>query len=132
MKTIRLAGSWLVLGGMLGVALASAGAGKPKPMVAQQPPAAFARCTVCHTVNRGGAAGMGPNLFGIGARKLGSKPGYAYSTPLKKSPLVWTRVTLVRFLANPGAVAPGTTMPNPGLRTRSEQNAVAVYLLGLK
>ena len=29
----------------------------------------FGRCAVCHTTNKGGGNGLGPNLFGVVGRK---------------------------------------------------------------
>ena len=34
----------------------------------------FARCAICHTVQKGGPNGLGPNLFGVAGRKAASLP----------------------------------------------------------
>jgi cytochrome c2 len=68
------------------------------------------RCQGCHTFNDGGANGIGPNLFGIVGRRIASQPGFAYSDALRGLEGRWTEETLGRFIAQPAAVAPGTSM----------------------
>ena len=57
--------------------------------------AIFGRCAVCHTNDKGGGDGLGPNLFGVVGRKAASRPGYAYSPPMRKSGIIWTDVNLI-------------------------------------
>src|SRR5687767_657261 len=42
-------------------------------------------CVSCHTLDKGGRNGTGPNLYDIVGRKKGSHPGYAYSDGLKNA-----------------------------------------------
>ena len=44
---------------------------------------AVARCGTCHTFNSGGAAGQGPNLYGIMGANIVHSPSFAYSDALK-------------------------------------------------
>ena len=48
----------------------------------------FKRCAVCHTAQKGGGDGLGPNLSGVMGRKSATRPGYAYSPALKKAGLL--------------------------------------------
>jgi cytochrome c len=89
-------------------------------------PASFTQCAACHSV-KGGQNGVGPSLFRVMGRKAGVQANFRYSAALKGSKLVWDRPTLMRYLANPAATVPGTTMPDPGL-TVTERNAVVNYL----
>ncbi|KQT11563.1 c-type cytochrome [Ramlibacter sp. Leaf400] len=87
---------------------------------------AYGRCAACHAIeqNRTGPAHCG--LFG---RKAGTAPGFeTYSAAMKKSGLVWTEATLARFLANPMATVPGTTMTYLGVPEAEEREALVAWL----
>lgn len=99
------------------------------PMAA---PAAFGTCKACHTVDRGGASGIGPNLHGVVGRKAGSRAGYAYSDAMAGSGLVWTRASLDKFLADPRGTVPGTKMAAPGIADPARRASVIQYLESLK
>jgi len=98
-----------------------------------QPPggeAVFASCAVCHPHDESGRAGVGPNLHGVGGRKAGSDPSFAYSEALRASRITWTEKDLDAFLADPQGYAPGTTMPFAGLKDPADRAAVIRFLLG--
>jgi cytochrome c len=92
----------------------------------------FKRCAVCHTNDKGGGDGLGPNLFGIVGRKAATRPGFAYSAPLKKSGIVWDEATLAKWAAGPARVVPGTKMMFAGITSKKQQADVAAYLATLK
>ena len=93
--------------------------------------AAFARCAACHTVNAGGADGIGPNLNGVVGRGVASHGGFAYSDAMKahaaEAP-TWDLDALDQFLTAPGRVVPGTKMSFAGLRDTDTRVALIAYL----
>lgn len=92
----------------------------------------FKRCAVCHTDDKGGGDGLGPNLFGVVGRKAASEPGFAYSAPLKKSGIVWNEATLTKWVASPQRMVPGTKMQFAGITSKSQQANVVAFLTSLK
>lgn len=92
----------------------------------------FKKCAMCHTVNKGGANGMGPNLFGIVGRKAAALPNYQYSGALKNAHVVWTPDNLAKWVAKPGAMVPGTKMSFSGIASKNQQANVVAYLQSLK
>ena len=112
---------------------ASAGPAAPVLMAtAAAAPPAFATCKACHSVTKGGAPGVGPNLFGVVGTKAGTRPGYAYSSALKSSGLTWTPAKLDAYLAGPAKLVPGTKMAVPGNANAEAREAIIDYLASLK
>lgn len=95
-------------------------------------PAAFAMCAVCHKVGKGEPSMMGPNLFGVGGRKVGSLPSFNYSPAMKKMQFTWTRDKLITFITDPRKLVPGTKMAFAGQKNPQQASAIADYLLSLK
>ncbi len=91
--------------------------------------AAFARCKSCHTIDAGGANGIGPNLYGIAGRATASHAGFAYSdamTAHRGTNPTWTLDELDLFLTAPGRHVPGTKMSFAGIRdTATRVNLIA-------
>jgi len=88
----------------------------------------FKRCAVCHTNDKGGGDALGPNLFGVVGRNAASRPGFAYSGPLRKANIVWTEANLTKWAAGPARMVPGTKMAFPGLTSKKQQADVVAYL----
>ena len=89
-------------------------------------------CSTCHIVAQEGPTRQGPTLFGVVGRKAGSIEGFRYSEANKKSSLSWTPETLEKYLTDPRAVVPGTTMAFAGIRKPEERSALITYLQTLK
>lgn len=92
---------------------------------------AFARCAACHTINQGGADGIGPNLFGVVGSAVANNTGYAYSDAMRQHAAeapIWTYDELDAFLTAPGRHVPGTKMSFAGLRNADDRVALIAYL----
>jgi len=91
--------------------------------------AAFARCKSCHTIDAGGANGIGPNLYGIAGRATAGHAGFAYSdamTAHRGTNPTWTLGELDQFITAPGRHVPGTKMSFAGIRdTATRVNLIA-------
>jgi cytochrome c len=86
-----------------------------------------ARCGACHSADTNR---VGPAHQGVVGRKAGSVPGFAYSTALANSKLVWNRTSLLAWLTQPEAVIPGQAM-NYSLGEAADRNDVVAYLATL-
>jgi len=91
--------------------------------------AAFARCQACHTVNSGGADGIGPNLFGVVGGPAMHRAGFAYSDAMAKHKAevpTWGYDQLNSFITAPARYVPGTKMSFAGIRdTQTRINLIA-------
>ena len=94
--------------------------------------AVFARCAICHNVEKDGGNGVGPNLFGIAGRKAATVDGFNYSGPMKASGIVWTDDNLEKWVAGPAKMMPGTKMAFAGITSKGQIADVIAYLHTLK
>jgi cytochrome c len=94
--------------------------------------AVFARCAICHNVEKDGGNGVGPNLFGIYGRKAASVEGFNYSGPMKASGLVWNDENLEKWISGPAKMVPGTKMAFAGISSKGQVEDVIAYLKTLK
>lgn len=90
--------------------------------------ASFAKCASCHSINQGGAAGIGPNLYGVLGAAHGHQAGFAYSDVLKGIEGNWTFDAMNEWLLSPRKYAPGTKMSFAGLSNDQERANVIAYL----
>ncbi|UZK68364.1 cytochrome c family protein [Sphingomonas sp. S1-29] len=88
----------------------------------------FSKCASCHSINQGGAAGIGPNLYGVLGQPHGGKPGFPYSDVLKGIAGNWTFDAMNEWLLSPRKYAPGTKMSFAGLSNDQERANVIAYL----
>lgn len=91
--------------------------------------ASFAKCKSCHTINAGGANGIGPNLAGIyGDAVAAGRGGFAFSDDLKKVGGKWDDAALDKWLTSPRSVAAGTKMTFAGIGDAQERANIIAYL----
>lgn len=112
------------------VALFALGALGPAMAVHAAPDAArgqqlYARCAACHAL---AFDRVGPRHCGLLGRRAGSVPGFDYSPAMKKSSIVWTEKTLDRFLTQPLAMVPGSSMTYAGVPAASDRADLIAYL----
>jgi cytochrome c len=87
------------------------------------------QCAACHSFTKGGAAGVGPNLYGIVGAKMFAQAGFTYSAAVKsKAGGIWTADTMSDWLLNPMGFAPGTMMGYPGVKKDQTRADVIAYL----
>jgi cytochrome c len=89
----------------------------------------FAKCMACHTVDQGGANGIGPNLYGIMGQPIGSHvAGFSYSSALSGKGGDWTWEAMDEWLKSPRGFANGTKMSFAGLGDGQERANVMAFL----
>lgn len=89
----------------------------------------FKKCGACHNNEKGGPAGIGPNLYGIVGNVHAHMPGFGYSdamTSKKGAPWTWTELNA--WLTSPKAYLPGNKMAFAGISKPEDRAAVLVYL----
>ncbi|MFC0633925.1 c-type cytochrome [Brevundimonas balnearis] len=93
--------------------------------------AAFARCQACHTINQGGANGIGPNLYGVVGGPVMHAAGFAYSDAFQahrgEAP-TWTYDELDAFITAPQRHISGTKMSFAGIRDTETRVNLIAYL----
>jgi cytochrome c len=85
------------------------------------------QCGICHAVvareNR-----IGPTLFGVVGRPAGGIPGFNYTADHKKLGIAWDAAALDKYLTNPSAMVPDTSMVYAGLKDDAKRADLVAYL----
>ena len=88
----------------------------------------FKRCAACHTIDKAGANGIGPNLHGVVGRAVASHEGFNYSSAMKAKGGVWDDAALDIYLKQPMMAVPGTRMAFAGIPDDLDRKALILYL----
>lgn len=87
----------------------------------------FNQCSACHKLEDG-ENGVGPHLYGVVARDVGSVEDFEYSGALSDVVDVWSAEELYAFLEKPSDYAPGTSMGYSGLSKPEDRVNLIAYL----
>ncbi|MBL0086209.1 MAG: c-type cytochrome [Ideonella sp.] len=122
MKTTRL-----VATALLGLTLLG-GAAQAEPSAALRGRIAFMRCAACHSLGAGEPHKVGPNLRGVIGGSAAQAAGYNYTPALRQSDLRWDDATLKRWIRDPAALVPGTSMAYSNSLGEADIEALLVFL----
>lgn len=90
--------------------------------------AVFGRCAQCHSTEKDGGNGLGPNLYGVAGRKAAALPDFYYSPALKNARITWSDDKLRAWVTNPQKLVPGTRMIFAGMKNPQEIDDLLAYL----
>ncbi len=88
----------------------------------------FKKCAACHSIAKGGKNNIGPALYNVVNRKIGSVDDYKYSKALSEYGKEWTFEELNGYLIKPAKWIKGTKMAFAGLRKEKDRASVILYL----
>jgi cytochrome c len=92
------------------------------------------KCTACHTFDKGGKNGVGPNQWALMGSSFAHMEGYAYSDAFKAEhgKKKWGNQEMSDFLANPKKYLPGNKMAFAGMKNPQDRANLIAYLNTLK
>src|SRR6266436_7734227 len=106
--TVSVVLTWMTIGAATEAAAQSGDAAQGEHLFNQQ-------CKACHTVEKDGRNGVGPNLHGVFGSKAGVTPGFSASEAMTKSGIVWDDKTMAEYLKDPKTRVPDGKMVYAGL-----------------
>jgi cytochrome c len=89
----------------------------------------FNKCTGCHTIEKGGPAKQGPNLWGVMGSGIGKHaPGFPYTPALAGKGGNWDWESMSQWIKSPKDFAPGTKMNFAGIGNPQDRANLLAYL----
>ena len=88
----------------------------------------FKKCVACHSIAQEGRNKIGPKLYNVVGRTVGSLSDYKYSKTLASYDKEWTFEELNGFLIKPSKWIKGTKMAFAGLKKEKDRASVLLYL----
>lgn len=87
------------------------------------------KCTACHSLDQGGGHKIGPNLWNLVNRPIGTADGFSFSAALAgMGDKAWDYAMLNGFLFKPKAMIDGTKMNFGGLKKVEQRANLIAYL----
>lgn len=88
----------------------------------------FKKCAACHSINAGGKNKIGPKLWNVIFRPVGSITDYKYSKALTSYGKEWNWEEMNGFLIKPSKWIKGNKMGFAGLKDERDRASVILYL----
>ena len=88
----------------------------------------FKKCAACHSIAKGGKNNIGPALYNVVGRQIGSISDYKYSKALSEYGKEWSFEELNGYLIKPAKWIKGTKMAFAGLKKEKDRASVIMYL----
>lgn len=86
------------------------------------------QCRACHTLKKGDAHKLGPNLYGIMDARAATRKGFRYSKALQSSKLVWNDATMDKWIEKPNSVLTGHRMSYVGIKDAKKRAILVEFL----
>ena len=86
------------------------------------------KCIGCHSVSKGGGNKIGPALWGVIGRKVGSVSGYKYSKAMGGFGKNWNFEAMNNFLIKPKDYVKGNKMAFAGISKEKDRASIILYL----
>ena len=88
----------------------------------------YKKCKACHSIKQGGGNKIGPALWNVIFRPVGSITDYKYSKALSSYGNEWTWEEMNGFLIKPSKWIPNNKMGFAGLKSEKDRPSVILYL----